>query len=82
MKYRYFLLKNGYLYFSWKSTIQTDISDFLMQISIFLNTHMCIYKQEVSLKKIIVEGYRAVGFLNDSFQSSNLLLFFMDFGQW
>ena len=25
-------------------------------------------KQEVSLKKIIVEGYRAVAFLNDSFQ--------------
>ena len=42
-------------------------------------------KQEVSLKKIIVEGYRAVGSLNDSFQSSNfllLLLFFIDFGQW
>ena len=36
-------------------------------------------------KKIIVEGYRAVGSLNDSFQSSNfllLLLFFIDFGQW
>ena len=35
-------------------------------------------------KKIIVEGYRAVGSLNDSFQSSNLLLlllFFIDFGQ-
>ena len=31
-------------------------------------------QQEVSLKKIIVEGYRAVGSLNDSFQSSNLLL--------
>ena len=31
-------------------------------------------KQEVSLKKIIVEGYRAVGSLNDSFQSSNFLL--------
>ena len=44
-----------------------------------------IFKQEeVSLKKIIVEGYRAVGSLNDSFQSSNflLLLFFIDFGQW
>ena len=43
-------------------------------------------KQEASLKKIIVEGYRAVGSLNDSFQSSNflllLLLFFIDFGQW
>ena len=44
--------------------------------------------QEVSLKKIIVEGYRAVGSLNDSFQSSNfllaplLLLFLIDFGQW
>ena len=37
-----------------------------------------------SLKKIIVEGYKAVGSLNDSFQSSNflllLLLFFIDFG--
>ena len=31
-------------------------------------------KQEVSLKKIIVEGNRAVGSLNDSFQSSNFLL--------
>ena len=31
-------------------------------------------KQEVFLKKIIVEGYRAVGSLNDSFQSSNCLL--------
>ena len=31
-------------------------------------------KQEVSLKKIIVEGYRTVGSLNDSFQSSNFLL--------
>ena len=31
-------------------------------------------KQEVSLKKTIVEGYRAVGSLNDSFQSSNFLL--------
>ena len=30
--------------------------------------------QEVSLKKIIVESYRAVGSLNDSFQSSNFLL--------
>ena len=43
-------------------------------------------KQEASLKKIIVEGYRAVGSLNDNFQSSNflllLLLFFIDFGQW
>ena len=40
-------------------------------------------KQEVSLKKIIVEGNRAVGSLNGSFQSLNfLLLFFIDFGQW
>ena len=42
-------------------------------------------KQEVSLKKIIVEGYRAVGSLNDSFKSSNVLLllvFFIDFGHW
>ena len=45
-------------------------------------------KQEVFLKKIIVEGYTAVGSLNDSFQSSNflllllLLLFLIDFGQW
>ena len=43
-------------------------------------------KQEASLKKISVEGYIAVGSLNDSFQSSNvlllLLLFFIDFGQW
>ena len=42
-------------------------------------------EQEASLKKIIVEDYRAVGSLNDSFQSSNfllLLLFFIDFGQW
>ena len=31
-------------------------------------------KQEVSLKKIIVEDHRAVGSLNDSFQSSNFLL--------
>ena len=40
---------------------------------------------EVSLKKIIVEGYRAVGSLNDSFHFSNcllLLLFFIDCGQW
>ena len=39
--------------------------------------------QEVSLKKIIVECNRAVGSLNDSYQSSNfllLLLFFIDFG--
>ena len=41
------------------------------------------HKQEVSLKKIILEGYKAVGSLNDSFQSLNfLLLFFIDFGQW
>ena len=33
-----------------------------------------MYKQEVFLKKIIVEGYRAVGPLNESFQSSNFLL--------
>ena len=40
-------------------------------------------KQEVSLKKIIFEGYRAVGGLHDSFLSSNLLLlFFNDFGRW
>ena len=42
-------------------------------------------EQGVSLKKIIVESYRAVGSLNDSFQSSNfmfLLLFFIDFGQF
>ena len=43
-------------------------------------------KQEVSLKKIIVEGYRAVGSLSDSFQSFNFLLlvlmFFITFGQW
>ena len=32
------------------------------------------YKQEVSLKKIIFEGYRAVGSLNDSFQSSNFVV--------
>ena len=43
-------------------------------------------EQEVSLKKITVEGYRAVGSINtknDSFQSSKfmLLLFFIDFGQ-
>ena len=41
-------------------------------------------KQEASFKKIIVEGNRVVGSLNDSFQSSNflslLLLFFIDFG--
>ena len=29
-------------------------------------------QQEVSLKKIIVEGYRAVGSLNDSFQFKEL----------
>ena len=43
-------------------------------------------KQDASLKKKIVEGYRAVGSLNDSFQSSTflllLLLFFIEFGQW
>ena len=33
-----------------------------------------IVKQEVSLKTIIVEGYRTVGSLNDSLQSSNFLL--------
>ena len=58
--------------------------------------HFNIYEQENSiigspepetrsiLKKIIVEGYRAVGSLNDSFQSSNflLLVFFIAFGQW
>ena len=41
--------------------------------------------QEVPLKKIIVECYRAVGSLTNSLQSSNflllLLLFFIDFGQ-
>ena len=31
-------------------------------------------KQEVSLKKIIVEGYRAVDYLNDSLQSSNFVV--------
>ena len=31
---------------------------------------------------MIVDGYRAVGSLNDSFQSVNFLLFFIDFGQW
>ena len=49
------------------------------------NETLFIVKQEVSLKKIIVEGYRAVGSLNDSLQSSNfllLLLFFIDYGQW
>ena len=43
-------------------------------------------KQEVSLKKITVENYRAVGSSNGSFQSSNFLLlvvvFFIAFGQW
>ena len=45
---------------------------------------LLMLEQEVSLKKIIVYGYRAVGSLNESFQSSNflLLLFFIDFGQW
>ena len=33
--------------------------------------------QEVSFKKIIVEGFRAVGSLNYSFQSSNFLLTFV-----
>ena len=49
-----------------------------------VRSHYCIVKQEISLKKIIAEGYRAVGSLNDSFQSSNslLLLLFFDFGQW
>ena len=49
-----------------------------------VRSHYCIVKQEVSLKKIIAEGYRAVGSLNDSFQSLNslLLLLFFDFGQW
>ena len=48
------------------------------------HTHTKKKKQEVSLKKIIVEDYRAVGFLNDGIQSSNLLLllFFIDFKQW
>ena len=45
-------------------------------------TGQVICKQGVSLKKIIVEGYRAVGSLNDSFHSSNFLLFLIDFGQW
>ena len=54
--------------------------------TIFFVVRKNIHKQEASLKKIIVEGYRAVGSLNDSFQSSNfllllLLLFFIDFGQ-
>ena len=58
------------------------------QILEFLRYYTAKHReQEVSLKKIIVEGYRAVGSLNtknDSFQSSNflLLLFFIDFGQW
>ena len=51
-----------------------------------INAHIKKGKQEVSLKKITFEGYRAVGSLNDSFQSSNflllLLLFFIDLGQW
>ena len=33
-----------------------------------------IFKQEVLFKKIIVEGYRAVASLNDSFQPSYFLL--------
>ena len=37
-------------------------------------SYSSLVKQEVSLKKIIVEGYRAVGSLNDRFQSSNFLL--------
>ena len=47
---------------------------------------MLAFETRSIFKKIIVEGYRAVGSLNDSFQSSNflllLLLFFIDFGQW
>ena len=38
-----------------------------------------MYKQEVCFKKIIVEGYRAVGSLSSIFLL--LLLFFIDFGQ-
>ena len=53
---------------------------------VLLTFTLLYVKQEASLKMIIVEGYRAVGSLNDSFQSSNflllLLLFFIDFGQW
>ena len=49
-------------------------------------TYFIAYSKTRSIfKKIIVEGYRAVGSLNDSFQSSNfllLLLFFIVFGQW
>ena len=43
-----------------------------------------VVKQEVSLKKIIVEGYRAVRSVNDSLQYSNflLLLLLIDFSQW
>ena len=44
----------------------------------------CISEQKASLKKILVESYRAMGSLNDSLQSSNfllLLLFFIDFSQ-
>ena len=37
-------------------------------------SNMIYLQQEVSLKKITVEGYRVVGPLNDSFQSSNFLL--------
>ena len=56
----------------------------LSHVTVFLSGGK--YKQEASLKKLIVEGYRAVGSLNGSFQSSNflllLLLFLIDFGQW
>ena len=46
------------------------------------------FNKKYLLKKISVEAYRAVGSLNDNFQSSNfywkplLLLFFIAFGQW
>ena len=47
---------------------------FFLKILLVIISDKKYLKQEISLKKIIVEGYRAVGSLNDSFQSSNFLL--------
>ena len=65
--------------------MQSPLVRFFTQVSKQEKPNLSPFKQEVSLKKIHGEGYRVVGSLNDSFQSSNvllLLLFFIDFGQW
>ena len=70
---------------SQKWTCRLRFRTFLIHITAIISKFVVEIKQEASLKKIIVEGYRAVG-SNDSYQSSNflllLLLFFIDFGQW